>query len=178
MPNAAPKEEESWGRARGAAPTVSPSEVGCSSGLGGGAELCPICHLPAGEVGERSEGDGEGWDGNCPCAAWAGPVPAAGRECCAANNPAAARHLLCHTLHFTFWSYLSGVRSALGIAPWLLVAEGRPTELSQDPEVHGVCVCGGGDASDPPQPPLPKMMLVSEPLVRARTHTGALRAPP
>lgn len=70
------------------------------------------------------------------------------------------------------------MRSALGIAPWLLVAEGRPTELSQDPEVHGVCVCVGGDASDPPQPPLPKMMLVSEPLVRARTHTGALRAPP
>lgn len=135
---------------------MSPSEVGCSSGLGGGAELCPICHLPAGEVGERSEGDGEGWDGNCPCAAWAGPVPAAGRECCAANNPAAARHLLCHTLHFTFWSYLSGVRSALGIAPWLLVAEGRPTELSQDPEVHGVCVWGGGMHLIHRSPPSPE----------------------
>lgn len=124
--------------------------------MGGGAELCPICHLPAGEVGERSEGDGEGWDGNCPRAAWAGPVPAAGRECCAANNPAAARHLLCHTLHFTFWSYLSGVRSALGIAPWLLVAEGRPTELSQDPEVHGVCVWGGGMHLIHRSPPSPE----------------------
>lgn len=94
--------------------------------------------------------------GIVPCAAWAGPVPAAGRECCAANNPAAARHLLCHTLHFTFWSYLSGVRSALGIAPWLLVAEGRPTELSQDPEVHGVCVWGGGMHLIHRSPPSPE----------------------
>lgn len=121
-----------------------------------GQSSVPFVTSQQGRLGSAPKVMGKAGMGIVPCAAWAGPVPAAGRECCAANNPAAARHLLCHTLHFTFWSYLSGVRSALGIAPWLLVAEGRPTELSQDPEVHGVCVWGGGMHLIHRSPPSPK----------------------